>query len=168
MPGITETTRFSCLILQPICCNTLFWLKYMKKNGLHRDMYLEKIPWKDLGNSRHPQTMLWEPLLLRIFLAWVYVTFQCACVPCSTTIVLQCRHSNCSTNNEDPWLFKSLSGFPEGGSPTVDVPLPSFSSNSSASEQVWNELWLLPVNCRKGHVFFQERVWSEAWEQTIF
>lgn len=47
------------------------------------------------------------------------------------------------------WYFKSLSGFPEGGSPTVDGPLPSFSSNSNLSEQVWDELLLLTSKLQK-------------------
>lgn len=124
MSGITEAAEFSYLRLHSICYNMFYWSKYMRKIGLHRDMYLEKTsqtPWKNLGDSQGSQTSLREAQLLRIF--W--------CVY---------RQSNCSRYNGIHWFFKSLSGFPEGGSPTVDGPLPSFSSNSNLSEQVWNEL----------------------------
>ncbi|XP_023375608.1 B-cell linker protein [Pteropus vampyrus] len=43
-----------------------------------------------------------------------------------------------------------LPRFPEGGSPTVNGPLPSFSSNSNLSEQVWNELIVYYLQERDG------------------
>lgn len=42
MPGITEAAEFSYLHLHSICYNMFYWSKYMRKIGLHRDMYLEK------------------------------------------------------------------------------------------------------------------------------
>lgn len=150
MPAVTETAEFSNLRLHSTCYSMFYWLKYTKKIGLHRDTYLEKalqIPWKNLGDPQGPQATLWEAILLRIF--WCVWFFSVCMLLAAPTTVLTYRHSNLSRYNRIHWLFKSFSGFPEGGSPTMDGPPPSFSSNSSLSEQVWNEL----VNCRKGHAF---------------
>ena len=37
-----DQAGFSYLFLHSICCDMLFWLKYMKKTQHHTDMWLEK------------------------------------------------------------------------------------------------------------------------------
>lgn len=92
MPSITETTGFFYLLLHLIRCNTFFWLKHMKRIGLHRDNVFGKElrnPLKGFGDSWHPQTMIWKPLQLRTFCCGCGFS---ACVSPST--LLRYRHNN--------------------------------------------------------------------------